>query len=99
LITLHVPCTPGGDSSTLISTINTPSKERFGITHSTIQIESTDARTKIIPNWGGETGHADSLKDFRHEHVFLAWRAEPSGIARRMDCASIPSPELAARVS
>ena len=40
LVTLHVRCPPGGDSATLISTINDRLEKRFGITHSTIQVES-----------------------------------------------------------
>ncbi len=39
LVTLHVQCAPGGDPDALISTINLRLKERFGVTHSTIQIE------------------------------------------------------------
>ena len=40
LVTLHVRCPSGGDSATLISTINDRLKKRFGITHSTIQVET-----------------------------------------------------------
>ena len=40
LVTLHVRCPSGGDSATLISAINDRLKKRFGITHSTIQVET-----------------------------------------------------------
>ena len=42
LVTLHVRNPAGGDAQALISTINQCLHERFGIKHSTIQIESSD---------------------------------------------------------
>lgn len=42
LVTLHVRCPPSANSGTLISAINDRLKQRFGITHSTIQVESAE---------------------------------------------------------
>ena len=45
LVTLHVRCPSGGKfSATLISTINDRLKKRFGITHSTIQVETGECK-------------------------------------------------------
>lgn len=42
LMTLHVRCVDGRDPSALISAISQRLHERFGIAHSTIQVEATD---------------------------------------------------------
>src|SRR5215469_7465116 len=42
LVTLHVRCTPDADQKSIIPAINKRLKERFGITHSTIQIDCAD---------------------------------------------------------
>lgn len=40
LVTLHVRCAQGADPAAIVPAINSRLRERFGITHSTIQIES-----------------------------------------------------------
>jgi cobalt-zinc-cadmium efflux system protein len=42
LVTLHVRCTPGADPAVIIPAINRRLSERFGVTHSTIQIDAAD---------------------------------------------------------
>jgi cobalt-zinc-cadmium efflux system protein len=42
LVTLHVRCLPGVDPLSVIPAINRRLKDRFGITHSTIQVDSED---------------------------------------------------------
>jgi len=42
LVTLHVRCTPDADQKSIIPAINKRLEERFGITHSTIQIDCAD---------------------------------------------------------
>ncbi len=42
LVTLHVRCAPGADPSSVIPAINQRLKSRFGITHSTIQLDAED---------------------------------------------------------
>lgn len=42
LVTLHVRCTPGTDPNSIIPAINQRLKDRFGITHSTIQVDPAD---------------------------------------------------------
>jgi cobalt-zinc-cadmium efflux system protein len=42
LVTLHVRCLPGADPLSVIPAINRRLKDRFGITHSTIQVDSED---------------------------------------------------------
>lgn len=39
MVTLHVRCAPEGSADTLIAAINARLKERYGITHTTIQVE------------------------------------------------------------
>ena len=39
LVTLHVRCTPGADPQSIIPAVNRRLKDRFGITHSTIQVD------------------------------------------------------------
>ena len=39
LVTLHVRCAPGADPQSIIPAINRRLKDRFGITHSTIQVD------------------------------------------------------------
>jgi cobalt-zinc-cadmium efflux system protein len=42
LVTLHVRCTPGADPQSLVPAINQRLKERFGISHSTIQVDPAE---------------------------------------------------------
>jgi len=42
LVTLHVVCAPGADPALIVPAINQRLKERFGITHSTIQIDAEE---------------------------------------------------------
>ena len=42
LVTLHVRCTPDADPVSVIPAINSRLKDRFGIAHSTIQIETAE---------------------------------------------------------
>jgi len=42
LVTLHVVCAPGADPASIVPAINKRLKDRFGITHSTIQIEAEE---------------------------------------------------------
>jgi cobalt-zinc-cadmium efflux system protein len=42
LVTLHVRCEPGCDATTVVGAVNRRLKERFGIRHSTIQIDHED---------------------------------------------------------
>ncbi len=42
LVTLHVRCEQGSDSTTVVSAVNRRLKERFGLRHSTIQIDHQD---------------------------------------------------------
>ena len=42
LVTLHVRCSPDADVESIIPAINKRLKDRFGITHSTIQIDRAD---------------------------------------------------------
>ncbi|MBV8747927.1 MAG: cation transporter [Xanthobacteraceae bacterium] len=42
LVTLHVRCEPGSDATTVVNSVNRRLKERFGIKHSTIQIDHED---------------------------------------------------------
>src|SRR6516165_2587172 len=42
LVTLHVRCTPGADPQSLVPAINRRLKERFGISHSTIQVDPAE---------------------------------------------------------
>jgi cobalt-zinc-cadmium efflux system protein len=42
LVTLHVRCAPNSDPNSIIPAINERLKQRYGITHSTIQIDSVD---------------------------------------------------------
>jgi cobalt-zinc-cadmium efflux system protein len=42
LVTLHVRCAPGADPAAIIPAINRRLIERFGVTHSTIQIDTAD---------------------------------------------------------
>ena len=42
MVTLHVRCEPGADPASVIPAINSRLKDRFGIAHSTIQIELSD---------------------------------------------------------
>jgi len=42
LVTLHVRCNPDADQKTIIPAINRRLKDRFGITHSTIQIDPAE---------------------------------------------------------
>jgi cobalt-zinc-cadmium efflux system protein len=42
LVTLHVRCEPGSDATRVVSSVNRRLKERFGIKHSTIQIDHED---------------------------------------------------------
>lgn len=42
LVTLHVRCTPDADPVTVIPAINSRLKDRFGVAHSTIQIDPAD---------------------------------------------------------
>jgi cobalt-zinc-cadmium efflux system protein len=44
LVTLHVRCTPGADTQSIIPAINRRLKDRFGITHSTIQVDPGDCQ-------------------------------------------------------
>jgi cobalt-zinc-cadmium efflux system protein len=42
LVTLHVVCAPGADPASIVPAINKRLKDRFGITHSTIQIDAEE---------------------------------------------------------
>ncbi len=42
VVTMHVRCEPGSDATTIVSSVNRRLQERFGIKHSTIQIDHTD---------------------------------------------------------
>ena len=42
LVTLHVRCMPNTDPRSIIPTINQRLKDRFGVTHSTIQVDTAD---------------------------------------------------------
>ena len=42
LVTLHVRCTPDADPVSVITAVSSRLKDRFGIAHSTIQIETTE---------------------------------------------------------
>ena len=42
MVTLHVRCVPDANAEALIAAINARLRERFGITHTTIQVEPTD---------------------------------------------------------
>jgi len=42
LVTLHVVCAPGTDPASIVPAINKRLKDRFGITHSTIQIDAEE---------------------------------------------------------
>jgi len=44
LVTLHVRCTPGADPQSIIPAVNRRLKDRFGITHSTIQVDPGDCQ-------------------------------------------------------
>jgi cobalt-zinc-cadmium efflux system protein len=44
LVTLHVRCTPGADPRSIIPAINRRLKDRFGITHSTIQVDTGECQ-------------------------------------------------------
>ena len=44
LVTLHVRCTPDADPRSIIPAINQRLKDRFGIAHSTIQIDPAECR-------------------------------------------------------
>ena len=44
LVTLHVRCTPGADPQSIIPAINRRLKDRFGITHSTIQVDTGECQ-------------------------------------------------------
>jgi len=42
LVTLHVRCAPGANPETIVPAVNSRLKDRFGILHSTIQIDHAD---------------------------------------------------------
>jgi cobalt-zinc-cadmium efflux system protein len=44
LVTLHVRCRPGADPASVIPAINARLKDRFGVAHSTIQIDAADCQ-------------------------------------------------------
>jgi len=44
MVTLHVRCAPGADPSSIIPAVNQRLKERFGISHSTIQVDPEDCQ-------------------------------------------------------
>jgi cobalt-zinc-cadmium efflux system protein len=44
LVTLHVRCTPGADPQSIIPSINRRLRDRFGITHSTIQVDPAECQ-------------------------------------------------------
>jgi cobalt-zinc-cadmium efflux system protein len=44
LVTLHVRCAPGADPQSIIPAINRRLKDRFGITHSTIQVDPGECK-------------------------------------------------------
>jgi cobalt-zinc-cadmium efflux system protein len=46
LVTLHVCCTPGADPSSIVGAVNQRLKGRFGIEHSTIQVDPADCRDR-----------------------------------------------------
>ena len=54
LVTLHVRCAEGVDANTIVPTINGRLREKFGVAHSTIQIESTGCADELPPDAGAK---------------------------------------------
>jgi cobalt-zinc-cadmium efflux system protein len=47
LVTLHVRCAPDCDTTTVVTAINRRLKERFGLKHSTIQVDHEDCEDEL----------------------------------------------------
>ena len=56
LVTLHVRCKPGADPTAIVPAINRRLKERFGIAHSTVQVDPPDCEDE---NHQGVRDHID----------------------------------------
>jgi cobalt-zinc-cadmium efflux system protein len=46
LVTLHVRCAPGADPSSIVAAVNQRLRDRFGIGHSTIQVDPCDCQDR-----------------------------------------------------